>query len=107
MTRVRRLRAWLSEPVEPGWRRDTTDWQRLGSSFGRMVGGAHRLRQTRHASGRPLGQGRGDPATAGRETDRPLGLSSGRRVYVIGMVSAATAFVWYLSSLPPPSGTHH
>jgi len=27
--------------VEPGWRRDTTDWQRLGSSFGRMVGGAH------------------------------------------------------------------
>jgi len=28
-------------------------------------------------------------------------------VYVIGMVIAATAFVWYLSSLPPPSGTHH
>jgi hypothetical protein len=101
---LRRLRAWLSQPVRWPPYHDTTDWQRLGSSFGRLVGGAHDYGRRDTPAAERWEKG-GETGLETR-TIRRWALILLLMAYAALVISVLVLAVWWASSLPPPTGTH-
>ena len=72
-----------------------------------MVGGAHDYGKRDTPAADRWDKGGEMPPPPGAKPIRRWILLLAATIYVMAMVAGVIAVVWFLTSLPPPTGTHH